>query len=496
MARHGHEVTFADAGDRNHPPVVTLDMLRGYDVVVAQRWNKHDGLGTWRRASLWAKLVYDLDDDLWHITAENWNAYQHYNQPEIRDATTHAAETASLVTVSTEPLAATVREEAGHDRVIVLPNCIPEWVTLLPRPRRDRPRVGWQGGASHGIDIGQVAAPVRRFLRRFPNWDLQLNGADYRHTFRAPADRAFFTGWVPIQEEPDKYYASVDFDIGLAPLWPTRFSAAKSNVKIVEYGARGIPSVASDCPAYRDTITHGVDGFLVKHDHEWLKYLSVLASDDALREKMGAAAVEMARRHLIEDGWTAWRDAYEIMFRLHWPHCLLSGSQVMSRRTCLRDSGQRDATGVPSCPGTDNGRRFPVRPVPVIFSPEVIPAHLSGTCSAGLSGSGETMSLTHDELALGPDAYSSGGHACCPAPVTRVYLRGGHVAHYLEAVAVNSCGGESPFSPFLRDDWLGTGSQHEYDVAARLPLCPKCFAWAHHGFDDERLGTAHGAVMT
>jgi glycosyltransferase involved in cell wall biosynthesis len=333
MAKHGHDVTFADAGDRNHPPVVTLDMLRGYDVVVAQRWNKHDGLGTWRRASLWAKTVYELDDDLWHITAENWNAYQHYNQPEIRDATTHAAETASLVTVSTEPLAATVREEAGHDRVAVLPNCIPEWVTLLPRPRRDRPRVGWQGGASHGIDIGQVAGPVRRFLKRFPNWDLQLNGADYRHTFRVPADRAFFTGWVPIQEEPDKYYASVDFDIGLAPLWPTQFSAAKSAIKVIEYGARGIPSIASDCPAYRDVITDGVDGFLVKHDHEWLKYLSVLASDDALREKMGAAAVEMARRHLIEDGWTNWRDAYEIMFRLHWPHCLLSGSQVVKTGT-------------------------------------------------------------------------------------------------------------------------------------------------------------------
>ena len=107
------------------------------------------------------------------------------------------------------------------------------------------------------------------------------------------------------------------------------------------------------------------------------------------------------------------------------------------------------------------------------------------------------MSLTPDELALGPDAYSSEPARCGPAPRTLVYLRGGHVAHYLEAVAVNSCGGESPFSPFLRDDWLGTGSQHEYDVAARLPLCLRCFGWAHPAGDtDPRLGSAHGTEMT
>jgi hypothetical protein len=315
LARHdGFDVTFADAGDsQSAAPIVTLDMLRGYDVIVAQRWNKHDGLSIWRQASLWAKTVYELDDDVLHITPENWSAYQFYDHPDVRDATIHAAETASLVTVSTEPLAAVMREY--NDRVVVLPNCIPDWVTLLPRPRRERPRVGWQGGASHGIDIGQVAAPVRRFLKRFPSWDLQLNGTDYRHTFRVPADRAFYVPWVAIYDHPERYFASIDFDIGLAPLWPTPFARSKSAIKVIEYGACGIPSIASDIEPYRDVITHGVDGFLVKHDYEWLKYLSILAGDDELREKMSAAAVDMARRHLIEDGWTAWRDAYEGLFR-------------------------------------------------------------------------------------------------------------------------------------------------------------------------------------
>lgn len=43
---------------------------------------------------------------------------------------------------------------------------------------------------------------------------------------------------------------------------------------------------------------------------QWLRYLSLLAADDELRAKMGEAAREMARRHLIEDGWRAWAEAY------------------------------------------------------------------------------------------------------------------------------------------------------------------------------------------
>jgi hypothetical protein len=314
--RDGYEVTFADAGDGDgitRPPIITLRDLQGHDVIVAQRWDKHAGLETWRRArGPFSRLVYDLDDDVWNITPENWQAYQLFNRPDVRDAVEHAAETADLVTASTEPLAAVMRNFSGS--VTVLPNCIPDWLPDLPRVRRDRPRVGWQGGASHGIDVGMVAGPVRRFLKRFPGWDLQLNGQDYRETFRVPAGRAFLVPWVPAYFRPREYYASVDFDIGLAPLWPTRFAASKSAIKVIEYGARGIPSVASDIEPYAAVITHGVNGFLVRRDHEWLKYLSELAGDEALREKMGAAAREMARRHLISSGADAWAEAYAGLF--------------------------------------------------------------------------------------------------------------------------------------------------------------------------------------
>jgi hypothetical protein len=311
----GYEVDFAAVGDYSGEklPVITAERLRGYDVIVAQRWNKHTGLGTWRQARTpFSRLVYDIDDDVFNVTPENWAAYNLYARGDIRDATAHAAEVADLVTVSTEPLAQVMRQ--FNPNVAVLPNHVPAWVLDLPRVFQRRPRIGWQGGASHGLDIGVIAEPVREFLDKFPGWDLQLNGTDYRPTFEADPSRMFYEKWIQVNTGAETYYRTIDFDIGLAPLVPTAFSHSKSNLKALEYNARGIPVLATDCAPYRDYVQDGVNGFLISGEKEWTDRLSELASDSRLRAKMGEQARECARRYVIEDGWTMWADAYESLF--------------------------------------------------------------------------------------------------------------------------------------------------------------------------------------
>lgn len=315
LGRHGHDVTFASGSDKDP---VTLSSLRGYDVIVSQRHLSHSSLESWRRArDPLTRLVYETDDDVFSITADNYQAYNLYNREDIRDAVMHGAEVADLVTVTTPHLARVMAEHTGNQNVKALRNCIPGWLTEMNRAVRSRPAIGWQGGASHGVDVGLIASPVRRFLKRFPGWDLRLGGTDYRPTFKA-GDRAVYSDWIPVYENAEGYFASVDFDIGLAPLLDTEFSRSKSDVKVLEYGALGIPSIASDCEVYRNFITHGENGFLVRHDHEWLKYLSILASDDELRLKMGEAAREAARYRTIERNWQRWETAYRNLFPAGW----------------------------------------------------------------------------------------------------------------------------------------------------------------------------------
>jgi glycosyltransferase involved in cell wall biosynthesis len=310
LGRHGHDVTLVSA-DQSAGPGITVSQAAGHDIVVAQRWDSHGGMGAWRRMAARSRLVYEVDDDVWAVEPVNWAAYCRYSRADAQDAVAHSAQVANLVTVTTEPLAQVMREH--NPRVAILPNFIPAWVCDLPRRERERPVIGWSGGASHGRDIGVIAAPLRRFLDRFPGWDAHLGGVDYRPTIRHP--RTGFTPWIHVVTDPEGFYSSVDFDIGLAPLYPTVFARSKSHIKALEYAARGIPVIATDAEPYRDFVLHGVTGFLVKRDHEWLKYMSELAADDGLRESMGAKAREVARAHTIETGYKLWEDAYGGLLR-------------------------------------------------------------------------------------------------------------------------------------------------------------------------------------
>lgn len=325
LARHGHEVTFRSGGNERGNTPITLAEMQEHDIIVGQRFNHYKGMGTWRRArGPRSRLVYEIDDDVFSVTPVNWQAYHVYSQPEVREAVMHQAQVADLITVTTEHLAAVMREETGNPNVAVLPNCIPGWVLDLDREQRERPAAGWAGGASHGSDVGLIVSAVRRFLRRFPGWDFQLGGTDFSESFLNPAgrtrkpyplaDRVTYVPWIPVYEDPRGYYETASFDIGLAPLLGTPFDLSKSNVKVLEYAARGIPSVATDCEVYRSFIRHGENGFLVRREHEWLSYMSELAGDDALRAKMGATAREDARAWTIEANWKRWEQAYDSLF--------------------------------------------------------------------------------------------------------------------------------------------------------------------------------------
>jgi glycosyltransferase involved in cell wall biosynthesis len=319
-------VTFRCGGPpamKNPPPMVKVADADDADVVVSQRASAYEGLGLWRRwgSRLDMRTVYENDDDVFSITRENTMAYSAYEEgTDVREATLRYARTANLVTTTSPHLGDRFRELLDNlVPVEVLPNYIPAWVLDLPRDTPDRRlRVGWAGGSSHGRDIFTAVPSVRRFMQRFPGWDLYLNGVDYRGKFKCPPERSFYVDWIHVTDEPKLYYRAIDFDIGICPLLSTTFSRSKSWIKALEYFSRGTPVVASDVEPYRRFIDHGVNGFLCKTDHEWLKYLSLLASDEELRLKMGEAAKDKARENTIETHYAEWVRAYKMLFPVGW----------------------------------------------------------------------------------------------------------------------------------------------------------------------------------
>lgn len=285
--------------------------LDGVDIVVGQRVCLPPATMMWQRICREGKVatVYEVDDDLLDVDASSERAYEFYGRPDIRANIVANAAAADMVTVSTDALAEVMSRY--NRNVVVLPNALDPGLFEWNRPCRDHLTAGWAGSATHRMDLAEAAPGIRQFLRRHPDVGWHFVGEDYTRmvagTDAALAGRIRHTGW---RHDISAYYATLDFDIGIAPLRPHLFNRSKTWVKIAEYAALGIPYVATDFGPYAEWGGHGERGLLVRYPHEWPKALHTLASDQALREQMGVAARVYARQWSIEHRWKTWEDAY------------------------------------------------------------------------------------------------------------------------------------------------------------------------------------------
>jgi len=103
--------------------------------------------------------------------------------------------------------------------------------------------------------------------------------------WRDRIDRLPFLPW------PDLLAEVARADVQLAPLRPDDpFSDAKSEVKYLEAGALGIPTVASPTDAFRRAIVSGRNGMLAADLAAWEDALLRLIDDPGLRARLGNAA--------------------------------------------------------------------------------------------------------------------------------------------------------------------------------------------------------------
>ena len=294
LSKHGHEMKhardYSEIGD-SWPTLVTERFgAPGFEVQWLKLWRNH-------------KIVWETDDDLWNIDSPNKRAVKAFT-PDFLRAMEMCVRTAHLVTVTNDHLAEQMSR--FNSNIAVVPNMIDAPLCDMPRPRRDEVTIGWAGGDSHSRDMRYLVTPLQKIVRS-TSAQVHTIGADFLSTLRIPKDRYRHSGW---ETRLIDYYRTIDFDIGLAPIEDTLFTRSKSYIKALEYGALGIPVIASNAGPYREYVEDGVTGFLVKKESEWIDRLQLLIEDADLREKMGAAGREKARKHTIQAGWKQWETVY------------------------------------------------------------------------------------------------------------------------------------------------------------------------------------------
>jgi glycosyltransferase involved in cell wall biosynthesis len=175
---------------------------------------------------------------------------------------------------------------------VIYPGIDAQWYSPDPgTPRCARPTFLYVGRLKRykGVDIALQALALARATR--PDLGLEIAGAgDDRGRLESRA-RALglgqavrFLGFVP-EEEKRRLMRSA---------WAVVFPSPKEGwgISNVEAAACGTPAIASDSPGLRESVRHGVTGYLVPHGEPaaMARRMLELASDPALVARLGAQA--------------------------------------------------------------------------------------------------------------------------------------------------------------------------------------------------------------
>lgn len=261
------------------------------DTIVGCRVAKPEPSKAWRAMKdNGIRLVLDLDDDYFHLDPANVEAC-HVWDKQMQQRLADNMAMADVVTCCSEPLAAVLRDYAADVRVI--PNGLP--AQYLGEVRDYSPQVlsvGWAGSSSTVNELPEAVRALNR-IAQYPRPGgvvVRLVGIGHEQAMSLglKGRRIGALGWV--QNHGHYLQAVSGFDIWVAPYRPIAFNVSKFPTKFLESAVLGIPLIASDIEPYRRVIRHGENGFLVKREHEWGRYLKRLVDDPALRQQIGMTA--------------------------------------------------------------------------------------------------------------------------------------------------------------------------------------------------------------
>ena len=302
LAHRGHAVHIEERNEIRNP-----ERLLEADLVHFLRFSHAEMLRMARRLkAAGVAMVWDNDDDLTAIPREN-PAFQQLGGLRgqyMFSRMTAMMKLADVVTTPSEVLAARYAEASGTE-VRVLENYLPP---TFARPERVMPHpgvaIGWLAALEHQVDFEQLRLreTLERLMARHPHVTLITIGLNLGLNRNA-------YGHYPITRYGALPELMSQFDIGLAPLIDIPFNRARSNVKVKEYAAMGVPWLASPVGPYAE-LGEEQGGRLVPDDR-WYQEIEALITEREARARLAHRGRRWAQGHLIEDHIDAWEDALE-----------------------------------------------------------------------------------------------------------------------------------------------------------------------------------------
>jgi glycosyltransferase involved in cell wall biosynthesis len=196
-----------------------------------------------------------------------------------------------------------------HRDVVVIPSCVApdDYIRKTTHTLHDPPRIGWIGSPGNEIYLSWIEDALREIHRR-TGARITLIGAP-RPTLGGLESVVDRVAWTPARERE----ALAELDIGIMPVPDTSYSRGKCGYKLLQYGAVGLPAVASPVGVNAEILSlFGMPA--ARSTGDWVEaILSLLNCGDADRERLGRRAQDVVSRRYSYDVWLShWKAALEL----------------------------------------------------------------------------------------------------------------------------------------------------------------------------------------
>jgi glycosyltransferase involved in cell wall biosynthesis len=285
LSAAGIEVELLALPKRLHARLGFFRALRDFDAVLLVR---KLFMGAELRAlrSSCARLVFDLDDAVMFRDPARNRPVSYVRRRRFR----RTVRSADLVTAGNDYLLGLVREDAPKTTSILAPTLV-DTDRYTPGPPGAGFRVGWIGSRSTRAYL-RLAAPALAAVARERSDLTVAVMAD------APPDELEglpleFTSWTEAGEAA--FLRSLH--VGIMPLSDDPFSRGKCGLKLLQYMASGVPSVASPVGVNVEMLGGGRAGIAAADTEGWTRALLGFAADDSQRRAVGEAARAVAEEY-------------------------------------------------------------------------------------------------------------------------------------------------------------------------------------------------------
>ena len=298
MARRGHEIVWPPkTGEVDARRLAGCDHVHVYRLVAPPARRVLEQL-----ANRGTTITYDNDDDYTAVPKESprYKTTGGFVGQRSFAETVKMARLANAFTTTNSVLAEKYRA-AGVERVEVIGNYLAPDVA---RPRISHPGVvvGWVAGMEHLADVARV--PIRsaleQLLESHPDVRVHCIGLDL-----GLADRYDHEQEVAFEDLPRRIGG---FDVGIAPLADIPVSWARSDIKVKEYAASGVPWLASPIGPYAGLGEQ--EGGVLIADDGWFEALDRLVSRGRERKRLSRKASKWAKTQTVEAVADRWEQVF------------------------------------------------------------------------------------------------------------------------------------------------------------------------------------------